>query len=297
MFAVLGATVALGVGCGNKGDEKAEAEKKAFEAAAGVLVEPVGLISGYRPHLIPPDETKDKYAPKRHNDLDRAMAAAANEIRHAANGASQNVERQGAAGTKELEAALKAVAVACADATEMDAIAKCNTTVGALDGALIKADAARAAAGATTKIPHIAPESVTEGTKKAIAGFLKAKGPSPTEAAFIAKRSDPNAAVADLISACQAAGTEAEGTQKQMERAEEMVRLVAVTHKMAIDSQCNRLSSAEGLRKEIGDCKKKAKSAECKITCGKAKGLIDDGLPAAAFDPMGKEYAAVCEKP
>lgn len=296
MLVAVSAVVALGVGCGNKGDDKAEAEKKAFETAAGALVEPVGIISVYRPHLIAPDPSKDKYAPKNHNDLDRAMYAAANEIRHAANGASQQVERAGGTGTKELEDALKGVAVACAEAKEMDELAKCNASVSALDAALVKAEAARTAAGATTKIPHIASESITEQAKKASAGFLKSKGPSPTEAAYLAKRSDPNAVVADLISACQAAASEAEGTQAQMERADEPIRLVAVTHKMALDSQCNRLSTTEGLRKEVGECKKKAKSAECKVTCGKAKGLIDDGLPAAAFEPMSKEYAAVCEK-
>ena len=95
---------------------------------------------------------------------------------------------------------------------------------------------------------------------------------------------------------CQAAASEAEATQKAFERADEPIRLVAVTHKMAIDSQCTRLSTAEGLRKDVSDCKKKAKSAECKVTCGKAKNMLDDGLPAATFEPLAKDYAAICEK-
>ncbi|MFO0590227.1 MAG: hypothetical protein U0441_21975 [Polyangiaceae bacterium] len=284
-------------GCGNKGsgDEKAEAEKKALDAAAAALVEPVGVISAYSPFLTPPDFAA-KYMPSKHNDSDRAMAAAANEIRHAANGAAQNVERANAAGTKDIEAALKGVAVACADAVEPEALAKCKDAVKALDDALVKGEAARTAAGATTKIPRVEEASITENSKKAIAGFLKAKGPGPAETAFITKRTDAAASAADVIAACQSAASEAEATQRQFEKADEPIRLVAVTHKMAIDSQCNRLSTAEGLRKDVADCKKKAKSTECKVTCGKAKNMLDDGLPAATFEPLAKDYAAICEK-
>lgn len=296
-FAVAGALLLLGAGCGSKGsgDEKAEAEKKAFEAAAAALVQPVGLISAFRPHLAPPDD-KVKYAPRRHNDLDRANTAAANEIRHAANSARQNVERAGAAGTKDLEAALTAVTVACTEASETEKVAKCAEAVTALDGALAKADAARTAAGAQTKIPRVAPESITEEAKKGVAPLLKAMGPGPAEQAYIAKRADTAATAADLISLCQAAGSEAEGTQKAFERADEPIRLVAVTHKMAVDSQCGKLSAAEGLRKDLGDCKKKAKSPECKVVCGKVKAMIDEGLPAATFEPIATDYPGICEK-
>ena len=297
IFAALGLGLLATAGCGSKGsgDEKAEAEKKAFDAAAAALVEPIGLISAYQPHLTPPDFSA-KYMPSSHNDSDRAMAAAANEIRHAANGASQNVERAGGAGTKDIEAALKGVAVTCADATETEALAKCAGAVKALDAALVKGEAARVAAGASTKIPHVGPEAITEGAKKAIAGFLKAKGPGPAETAYITKRAEAAAPAADVIAACQSAASEAEATQKQFERADEPIRLVAVTHKMSIDSQCTRLSTAEGLRKDVEGCKKKAKSAECKVTCGKAKNMLDDGLPAATFEPLAKDYAAICEK-
>lgn len=283
-------------GCGGSGvDEKAEAEKKALDAAAASLAEPIGLISAFQPHLAPPDD-KVKYAPKRHADLDRAMGAAANEIRHAANAARQNVERAGAAGTKDLEAALKGVTAVCTDTQEPEVVAKCRAAVTALDAALQKAEATRTTAGAATKIPRIAPESITPAAKKAVDSFLKARGSGPAEAAFVAKRADPNASASDVIAACQAAGSEAEETQKQFERAEEPIRLVAVTHKMAIDSQCSKLGAAETLRKEVGECKKKAKSSECKVTCGKAKVMIDDGVPAATFEPFAKEYAEICEK-
>lgn len=287
--------LALAAGCGSGVDEKAEAEKKALDAAATAIVEPVGLISAYRPHLAPPDD-KVPYAPKRHADLDRAMGAAANEIRHAANAARQNVERAGAAGTKDLEAALKGVTAVCMDTQEPEVVAKCATAVTALDAALEKAEAARTAAGAAKPVPRIAPASITADAKKAVDSFLRARGSGPAEATFVAKRADASAAVADVVAACQAAGSEAEATQKQFERADEPIRLVAVTHKMAIDSQCNKMNAAETLRKEVLDCKKKAKSSECKVTCGKAKVMIDDGVPAAAFESFPKEYAEICEK-
>lgn len=296
MFAVVGVVCALVTGCGNKGsgDEKVEAEKKAFDNAAKMLVEPVGLISAYRPHLKAPDETR-KFAPKRRSDVDRALTAAANEIRHAANGASQNVERAGAAGTKDLETALKAVAGACAEAADEAAFSKCDASVGALDAALVKADAARTTAGAATKIPRIAPESITAEAKKAIAGFLKVKGPSPAEVTYLAKRADAAVSATDLIAACQAAAGEAEDIQKQFEKAEEPVRLVAVTHKMAVDSQCGQLNAAETLRKDLGDCKKKAKSTECKVVCSKVKAVLDDGVPAAAFVSLESDHATICK--
>ncbi|MBK8257111.1 MAG: hypothetical protein IPK82_31125 [Polyangiaceae bacterium] len=289
-------TLALLTGCGaGSGDEKAAAEKAALDAAATALVEPVGLISAYRPHLAPPDD-KVKYAPKNHADLDRAMGAAANEIRHAANAARQAVERAGAAGTKDLETALKGVTAVCMDTQEHEVVAKCATAVTALDSALEKAEAARTAAGASKKIPRLAPDSITEAAKKSLNSFLKAKGSGPAEAAFLAKRADPGALSADVIGACQAAASEAEATQAQFEKAEEPIRLVAVTHKMMLDVQCGKLSAAETLRKDLGDCKKKAKTPECKVVCGKAKTVVDDGIPAATFEPFVKEYAEICKE-
>lgn len=293
-FTLAGA--ALAAGCGPSDAEiKAEAEKKAMDAAAAALVEPIGLISGYRPHLAPPDDTV-KYAPKRHADLDRAMGAAANEIRHAANAARQNLERAGAEGTKDLEASLKSLTGICMDTQEVEVVARCEKAVAALDAALEKAEAARTAAGAQKAIPRIAPGSITPDAKKAVDSFLRARGSGKAEAEFVKKRADPAASSGDVISACQSASSEAEETQRQFERADEPIRLVAVTHKMAIDSQCNRMTGTEALRKEVGDCKKNAKTPECKVACGKAKALIDDGVPAAAFEPFQKEYQEICEK-
>ena len=293
---LLPATLLLAA-CGNNNAEnaKAEAEKKAMDAAAASLAEPVGLLSAYQPHLAPPAE-KDKYFPQRHPDLDRAMAAAATEIRHAANAARQAVERAAAEGTKDLETALKGVTVACTDATETEALAKCATAVKALDAALEKTDTARTAAGAATKFPRIAPESITPNAKKSLDKFLKAKGNSAADIEFVKKRSDPGVMSQDVIGACQAAVAEADKTQTEYERAEEHIRLIAVTHKMALESQCGRLGNADTMQKDVAGCKKKAKTPECKVVCGKAKALIDDGVPAAAFEPLAKEYTEVCEK-
>ena len=294
---LLAPALLLAAACGNDGgaNAKAEAEKKALDAAAAGLVEPVGLLSAYQAHLAPPDE-KLKYFPQRHPDLDRAMAAAATEIRHAANAARQNVERAGAEGTKDLEAALKGVTVACTDATETEALAKCATAVKALDAALVKLETARTAAGAVTKVPHIAAESITPGAKKSLDKFLKAKGSSAADAEFIKKRSDPGVMAQDVIGACQAAVAEADTTQREFERAEEHIRLIAVTHKMSLESQCGRLGNADTMQKDVANCKKKAATPECKVVCGKAKALLEDGLPAAAFEPLSKEYADICEK-
>jgi hypothetical protein len=294
---VLAPLLLLAAACGNKDDAgaKAEAEKKALDAAAASLVEPVGLLSAYQPHLAPPAKT-DKYFPQRHPDLDRAMVAAATEIRHAANAARQNVERAGAEGTKDLEAALKGVTVACTDASETEALGKCAVAVTALDAALQKLETARAAAGASTKVPRIAPDSITPAAKKSLDRFLKASGSSAADVEFLKKRSDPGVMTQDVIGACQAAVAEADNTQREFERVDEHIRLIAVTHKMSLESQCGRLGNADTTQKDVANCKKKATTPECKVVCGKAKALIEDGLPAAAFESFAKEYTEVCEK-
>src|SRR5262249_34685012 len=151
------------------------------------------------------------------------------------------------------------------------ALTKCNGAVKALDDALAKSAAAASAAGVATKYTRIATEFVTEDAKKAIGPFLKARGPSAAEKAYVAKRSDANVAVADLVSACQAAADDAGAVAKAYDQADEPVRLIAVTHKMSLDSQCNALNSVDKMGKDVNDCRKKAKTPDCKIACGKAK--------------------------
>jgi len=250
----------------------------------------VAIIAAYLPHLAAPDG-KDRFASKRRADLEKAAQAAANEIRFAANGARQRIDGS-AATTKDLVAALGAVSAACTDAADPAAVEKCTASVKALDGVLQKTEAA----GGTAKLPRVAPEAVTDEARAATAPLLRARGPGAAEKAYVEKRADEKVAVSDLVTACQAAAEEAGGTAKAFEKAEEPLRLVAVTHKMALDSQCNGLNTAETVRKELQDCRKKAKSSECAIVCGKTKTIVDDGVPAAAFSVLEKDYADICAK-
>ena len=245
---------------------------------------------------MPPDVKGDKYAPKRRPDGEKVSVAASNEIRHAANNARQNVQRVNGALSPELDNALQGVANGCAEAVDPEALTKCNGLVRTLDEALEKGAAAATAAGVTTKYPRVAPEFVTEEAKKAIGPFLKARGPSAAEKAYVAKRSDASVPVADLIAACQAAADDAGTIAKAYDQAEEPVRLIAVTHKMSLDSQCNGLNNADKMGKDVNDCRKKVKTPECKLVCGKAKALADDGVPAAAFTPLEKDVADVCKE-
>lgn len=292
---VVGITVAAALGCkgGSETEAQAAAEKKALEAAATEVKQPVGVIAAYLPHLRQPAR-KEKYAPKRGSDVEKATLYAANEIRYAANGAKQKIERNSAASTKDLIAALQTIAGACAEASDDEKLEKCAAAVGALDAALQKTEAAGAAAGVTTKYPRVAPEAITEEAKKAIAPFLKARGPGAAETAYQAKRSDAAVSMSDVISACQAAADETDGVSRAYEKADEPIRIIAVTHKMSVDSQCNGLKAAEAIHKDVNDCRKKAKSSECKIVCAKAKTVLDDGIPAAAFAPLEKDYAEIC---
>jgi hypothetical protein len=298
MLAAVGIALFASAGCngGPKVDTEAETNKKALEAAPAVLKEPVALIASYMSYMQLSDaEKNDKYAPKRHNDAERVWLHAANEIRFSANRARQNLTE--APATKELLDALRAVTASCADLQDPSGLDKCGTTVTALDAALKKTGEAAAAAGVTAKIPRVAPDAITDDAKKSIASFLRAKGPGSAEKAFVVKRAEAGAAIDDVIQACQAAADETGATYTAFEKAEEPLRVIAVTHKMAVESQCNTLKDTDHVHKEVLECgkkKKKPRTSECNIACGKAKTKLDDGLPSAAFAPMEKDYAEVC---
>jgi hypothetical protein len=185
---------------------------------------------------------------------------------------------------------------ACADADDQDKLAKCSDAVKALDAALDKANAAAAAMGVTAKYPRVAPDAVTDEARNAMASFLKARGPGAAEKAFVEKRSDPKATQADVIAACQAAQDDSNAAAQAFEKADEPIRLTAATRKMAIDSQCRRLGEIDGLSKDLAGCRKKPKSADCKVVCGKMKIWVEDGYPAAAFVPVTKDYDEICGK-
>jgi hypothetical protein len=284
-------------GCNGSSGADADAgspDKAALEAASKLLAQPVALIAAYQPYLRAP-EGKDAYAPKRRNDLQKAGACAAGEIRFAATGVRQKLDSSAPA-TKEIGAALAEISKVCADAAEETAFATCNGAVLALDAAIVKATAAATAAGAAGKLPRVAPEAVTEEAKKAISPFLKALKPGPAELAYFTKRSDDKAAFNDVLSACQAASEEAAGMAKGFEHADEPLRLIAVTHKLSIDSQCHTLEATEPMRKDLSDCRKKAKSSECKVVCAKVRTRIEEGLPAAVFATLEADADTICGK-
>lgn len=293
--AALSVTIAA---CGKSGEgtEGGDAEKKAHEAAANDLKEPIATISVYLPYIQLPKDA-DKYTPKRHADLDQSTETAANEIRFAANKARQSLEASSADATKDIQAALKTVTTTCADAQDPEALDKCGASVKALDGALEKAQAAAKALSAQATYPRVGPSAVTPAAQEGIKPFLKARGPTPNDDAYAKKRSDAAASVQDVMSACQAAANDASNAASAFEKAEEPIRLIAVKRKMSMDSQCHQLEQMDSLEKDVVACKKKPKKdADCKIVCGKAKGALDEGLPAAAFAPLEKEFADICDK-
>ena len=96
------------------------------------------------------------------------------------------------------------------------------------------------------------------------------------------------------LGACQAAADEAAKVGAAFEHADEPLRLVAVTHKLSLDSQCRVLNETDGLRKDLADCKKKAKSTECKVLCSKVRTRIEEGLPAAVFANLEQHANKIC---
>jgi hypothetical protein len=293
--AAIAVGLTLGAGCGHTEEKpnQAEADKKGLDAAATTLKQHVALIAAYLPHVRVADD-KAKYAPKRRMDTSKSMAFASDEVRHAANGARQKID--GAGPAKEIVAALEATAATCTNVEEETAADKCVAAVQKIEEAIKKAEAASAAVGGTVKFPHIAPESVTDEAKAQIAPFLKAKGPGPAEKTYATKRSDTTLSTGDLMSACQAASDETDAVATAFAKAEEPLRLVAVTHKLALEGQCKGLTATDNLHKDLLECKKKVKTPECKIVCGKAKAQVEDGLPAATFVPMEKDVADICKE-
>lgn len=287
--------VALGLFPACKGNDEAAlaaaAEKAAQEKAAADLKEPVALIAAYNPYLRPAAST-DKYLPKRRPDEDRATTFVGEEIRHAANKARQTLSGDSPV-VKDLVAALTPITASCAGVEDPEASAKCADAITKLDEALKKAEAA---SNGAVKFPRVAPESVTADAKKAIEPFLRAKGPGPAGKTYAEKRGDPKASFDDVSGACQAALGEADAAQAAFEKAAEPLRLIAVTRKMSMESQCNLLTATDTLRKEVNECRKKAKSAECKVSCGKAKARVEDGIPAAALESLAKDVADICKE-
>ncbi len=292
----MGMFVVAVAGCKGKDEvaEKAAAEKKALEAAQAEVGKAVGLISAYLPHMSDAG-AKEKFATKRRGDMQRATEQAANEIRHVANGARQRVDRGDSPATKALADVFAAISTACTDANEQAKLDACAAKVKALDDALGKFEVASAAVGITAKVPRVGPAAVTDDTKKAIASYVKARGPGQAESAFFAKCAEEKATISAVIESCRAAATETEQVANTYEKADESIRVLSATHNMSVGAQCNALAALETLQKDVVACKKK-KTPECSTSCAKVKTILDDGIPAAAFASLPTEYAEICEK-
>ena len=293
-FVVVAASLTLS--CGGGGDAGAgattggdDAAKVALTKVAVMLKEPLALIAGYKPFVAPPDD-KDKYVPKRRPVYERSAAAASNEIRAAANDARQKIPSTAGPVGADIVKALNDVAGGCADAADDAAFAKCITSVNALDDALGKAQSASG-----ISFGKVATATPTEASKKAIGRLEKVKGPGPAEKVFFAKRADPAATPQAVIEACHAAAAEVDTIANQFEKADEPIRVTAVTHKMNIDAQCHRFEVLADLQTNVTDCKKTPKKPECVTACGKAKAEIEEGVPAAAFETLTKAVADSCK--
>jgi hypothetical protein len=293
VLGVLAATLTLS--CGGGGDATAgstggdDAQKAALGKVAEMLKEPLALIAGYKPFIIPPDG-KDKYLPKRRPVYERAAAAASNEIRNAANDARQKIPSTAGAVGADITKALNDTAGACADATDDAGFAKCLAAVASLDDGLGKAQATSG-----VNFGKVASATPTDASKKAVARLDKVKGPGPAEKTFFDKRADAAASAKDVIAACQAAAQEVDTITNQFEKADEPIRVTAVTHKMNIDAQCHRMEVLADLQTNVVDCKKTPKKPDCVTACGKAKAEIEEGVPAAAYETLTKAVADTCK--
>jgi hypothetical protein len=291
---VVAATCTL-ISCGGGGDAGTgttggdDAAKAALAKVPETLKEPLALIAGYKPFVAPPDD-KEKYIPKRRPVYERSAAAAANEIRAAANDARQKIPSTAGPIGADIVQALNDVAGGCADAADDAAFVKCIGVVNALDDALGKAQTASG-----ISFGKVATATPTDASKKAIGRLEKVKGPGPIEKAFFAKRADAQANGKAVIEACQAAAQEVDTIANQFEKADEPIRVTAVTHKMNIDAQCHRLETLADLQTNVVDCKKTPKKPDCLTACGKAKAEIEEGVPAAAFESLNKDVADSCK--
>ena len=281
------------------GDKAAVDDKAAYEALINDIKERVGLISVYVEHLDKPKP--QKYDPEKRTDLDRAAQYAANEIRHAANGASQKVAKSKSEGIKALTAVLDNVSRTCAEVEGDEQVGKCRDAVSALDAALQEHASKASAAGVTAKFPRIAPEFITEKAKVALAMFNEARGPGPVEAKYLEQRRDTKVTPDELASACEAGAAEATATLNKMEKTGDAeIRKVAAHHKAALDGQCNRMKDAASLVSTIVQCmatekKDEEMEAACRLACSKIRGRVERGIPTAGLERLSKDYEEGCQ--
>jgi len=293
---VLVALSTLLASCAGKeqGGGPGKKDKKAYEQAASDVGDMVGVISAFMPFIHPVKE-KGKYAPKRRPDLDKAATVAANHIRSAANRARLKAERSKTVVSMELTKPFIGVIKACTNAEDPEALGKCDGSIKALKKAL-EAVAKEAKALGVQKFPTIGPDAIGKVANDELSPYRTAIGGGKLEQTYFAMRKDPKATPGKIINACRAAERFADTNAKSVERVSEPIRKLAIHHKLAIESQCNKLSGADIVHKGLDACKKDDKSPECKLACAKAKAVMNFGVPAAAFIPFETDYAETCEE-
>lgn len=281
--------------CGAKqGDGKLTAEH--YQSAASELKEPLGVISLFLPYLDPP-KSKGKYDPRpTARDMPKRAENAAEAIRHASNRARQ-FSKSPVIGKLLLEPFVE-VSRKCTRAADPEAAAVCKTAVLALDAELQKQGEAGAALGATGKLPRVAPGSITEGSNKTASMYLEAIGPHPLEIKVLAMLKDDKVNENELITLCESAAAEAVVIYMTFKGRDEDIYKLAVVHKFSIDGICNRLKAADGGLKMVRECKDKDfdKLPECRLACARAKTRINEGMPAAIFEPLPGVHEEICVK-
>ncbi|MSP25421.1 MAG: hypothetical protein EXR75_09705 [Myxococcales bacterium] len=283
------------VGCGNKAVDPAEKERAGYGTAIAETRDMVGVVAAFLPYL----EAKPaagKYVPKRRADLDRGASFAANSIRGAANRARLKLLSSPSDVPKALTEAFIAITKACQDADGAEALGVCRASVDALDKALAEAGTKAAALGITEKFPRVSSEFIADKAKKELAPFLMAMGVgAKVEDAYFAVLADEKAAPRDVYEACKTAETEAELKTRELEKVNDELRKVAAVHEQSLEGQCVRLNRTDGTWQELAPCKKDKKKDECVLACSKAKAIVAEGIPAAAFAKMADDVAELCK--
>lgn len=292
---LLGLGIALLGGCGGEKDKGPVIDKAAAEKTIADLHDHVALISAYVPYLRNPEkEKREAYSPPRRPDVLQTAFYACNEIRHSANVARQAAAASSSQLSKDLVNPIIEVTKICADPRDPEVIEKCAASVKALDAELEKAAGKASSVGAAGKFPRIAADYVDDKARAAIANFLKAIGPNEPEKAYLAKIGDAAASAEDVQNACAAASGEHQSIETGMAAVGEELRKLAVHHRLALESQCNRLGYADGAQKGILLCEKDKKGSECTSGCGRGKKVLEDGIPAAAFAKLPEQFQEYC---
>jgi hypothetical protein len=188
-------------------------------------------------------------------------------------------------------------------------VSKCEVELKALDGVLKEYASKASAAGAKQKFPLIEAGSITPKAKAGLDVFKSAIGPTPEETKYLVSRKDKDIKPADLIAGCQAAATQANDTMTLLQKGSdpELGKLAAI-HKLALDSQCNKLTLTDSLMMGLEEChpdkRKKAPPVPpgedegedpCARVCAQSKTLLGKGIPAAAFEKFPEAFEGSCE--